>query len=111
MKNRDRLDDCLSLLSDRTRRAVVRYLRTRADEDRTIDEVVEYLIAIDGGVTDRSSRERELRHALRHSHLPKLADRGVISYDRAHGVVGYRSDETVEWVLDEIACLEIEKPA
>lgn len=44
----------------------------------------------------------QLAVKLVHSHLPKLAEYGVIEYDPRSGTVRYRPDEQVETVLDAL---------
>jgi hypothetical protein len=57
-----------------------------------------------GTVTgDDQLRDREqLAVQLQHTHLPKLADHGVVEYERRSGAVRYRPSEPVERVLDTL---------
>ncbi|MFB6129895.1 MAG: hypothetical protein ABEJ28_03630 [Salinigranum sp.] len=62
-------------LADRRRRLVVYHLLDR--ERASIDEVVEALLGRLDGETD----ETGVRVSLRHVHLPKLADAGLVSLE------------------------------
>ena len=84
--------DCFALLADRRRRIIVRALRDGAAALST-EELAER-------IADREcERERErptedhlrtVRIALAHNHLPRLEDRGVVSYDRDERTVSLR---------------------
>lgn len=73
-------DDLFQVLSDGQRRRVVRVLRER-DEPTSLDDLVATLAADEAGSTE------QLRLALRHVHLPMLADAGSIRYDAETGQV------------------------
>jgi hypothetical protein len=78
-------------------------LRHEADGTVTFDDLVDQLLR-DGTVTgDDQLRDREqLAVQLQHTHLPKLADHGVVEYERRSGAVRYRPSEPVERVLDTL---------
>ncbi|WP_232700494.1 DUF7344 domain-containing protein [Halobacterium wangiae] len=99
----NRLDAHIRLVSDRQRRRVIRRLRETADDETTVDSLVDELhstepIQADGGAMERS----ELSIQLRHTHLPKLASHGVVDYDQESGTLSYLSHEQVEAVLDAL---------
>lgn len=82
-------DQVFHLLQNERRRAVLRYLR---GVDGVVDmrEVVENVAAEEYDTDPRSlsSTERQRVYiALYQSHLPKLADFGVIEYDQSRGWV------------------------
>lgn len=98
-----RLDACLRLVADRRRRGVIQQLRAESTGESTVDELTDRLftgepISRNGGRTERERLEVELAH----THLPKLADFGVVEYDRRSGAVRYRPDEQIEAVLDAL---------
>ncbi len=95
------LDACLDLLADCRRRLVVRELRRESD-GTTVDELVDRLHADRSVPGERSTDRVHLASQLHHTHLPKLADHGVVEYDVATGFVRYRSDDQVERVLDSL---------
>jgi hypothetical protein len=76
------LDDLFDLLGSRWRRRAVLKL-TEEPVDRTADEFVERLLADHDTNGDASSVELQFHH----NHLPKLADAGVVDYDRQADVV------------------------
>ncbi|WP_255167583.1 DUF7344 domain-containing protein [Natrononativus amylolyticus] len=84
----DGIDDLLALLSHRRRRRVLYYL-----SDRELADVGEVAAAVAAREADleaeRVSDEARTAVAidLSHNHLPKLADRGVVDYDRRSGAV------------------------
>lgn len=89
------LNEYLRLIADDNRRAVIRELRRSPDETRTFEELVNRLHE-DGQDTDRTATAI----LLRQTHLPKLADQGLLEYDRRSGAVRYQPDERVESLLD-----------
>lgn len=93
------LDACLDVLADRHRRLVVQQLRAEPDGTMTMDELLDRFCADSGGgAPDRA----HLATQLHHTHLPRLADRGLVEYDRATGFVRYRPDDRLERVLDSL---------
>lgn len=98
-----RLDAALSLVADRQRRRVIRRLRTDSDGETTFEELVDDLHDADATESLPADTDREgLEIRLIHSHLPKLADHGLIEHRRDEGVIRYRPDERVEAVLDAL---------
>jgi len=85
---------CELLASDQ-RRAVLRYLMGRPGEPVHIGKVVDYLLS-QGKGTDRQN----MLTALQHSHLPKLATAGVITYDRDQRRLTYRRAPALERLVD-----------
>jgi DNA-binding transcriptional ArsR family regulator len=91
------LDESLRLLADHNRRAIIRELRRSSEEVRTFEELINRLHD-DGQDTERAA----LAIKLRHTHLPKLAEAGLLEYDRRSGAVRYDPDERVETLLDAL---------
>ena len=91
------LDESLRLLAHRYRRMVLRELRRSPDGTASFEDVLDRLHE-EVPDTERS----ELAIDLRHTHLPKLADHGVLEYDRRSGAVRYEPDENVETLLDAL---------
>lgn len=94
------LDACLLLVSDRRRRQIIRHLRHSGDK-KTVDGLVSQLLDTESQVSESPDR-KHLGIQLRHSHLPMLADYGVVQYDPESETVRYASDELVETVLDSL---------
>lgn len=99
----DRIDACLRLLADRRRRGVIHHLRDEATAVTTVDDLTDRLhgtTSVSG--SDRQRDREELATELTHTHLPKLADYGVVEYDRRSGAVRYHADEQIEALLDSL---------
>lgn len=82
-------DETFHLLSSRRRRDALRYL---ADRDGPVDmrDLAEQVAAWEQETTVQrlSSQERQRVYiALYQTHLPKLADHGIITYDQSRGTV------------------------
>lgn len=92
----------LELLADPQRRTVLRHLRETGECD--VAELIE-AIATDGGTTasHRPSHETVSAVELHHSHLPRLADAGIVEYDRTAGVVRYRGTDRLEALLRAVS--------
>jgi DNA-binding transcriptional ArsR family regulator len=98
------LDERLRLVADQHRRRVIHHLRQEANGATTFDDLVDQVRerapdAKNGPPQDRD----ELAIQLHHTHLPKLADAGVVEYDHRSGAVRYDPDEQVETVLDSLS--------
>lgn len=88
-------DEIFTMLSNRRRRWVLHYLKQREDERIDLRTLVDTVAAweYDTPVDDLPWKKRKRVYtALRQSHLPKLADAGVIEYDRNRGEVALTDD-------------------
>ena len=100
----DSLDECLRLVADRHRRRVIYHLRHEANGTTTFEDLVDQVHRHASGGKNGPPPDREaLAIRLQHSHLPKLADHGVVDYDHRSGAVRYYPDEQVEAVLDSLS--------
>jgi DNA-binding transcriptional ArsR family regulator len=96
-------DAYLRLLADQHRRLILRYLRSEADGTTTFADLVARLGGGDRAPgSDRPRDPERIAIQLEHTHLPTLADHGVVEYDRRSGAVRYQSDEQVEALLDSL---------
>lgn len=102
------VDRVYDLLSDRRRRHLL-YLLLDADR-LPVDEIALRLAAWEGetpmtAVDD--DRRRQIATALRHNHLPRLADHDVIEYDPDRETVAPGSDfDTVESFVRRASTIE-----
>jgi hypothetical protein len=96
------VDTALELLCNRTRREFVSYLAT-AVGPVTVDDAAAHL-ANAGSVPGRSAERIEI--ALVHSHVPKLANAGVVAYDERTREIDYQPTDTVERVLKRVRPIE-----
>jgi len=80
----DDVSAAFDLLSDARRRGVL-YAAERG-EQTTVEELAERISTwlSDG---EGARRDSSVRLSLIHTHLPKLADAGVVEYDRERGTV------------------------
>ncbi len=77
-------DDLFSILADGQRRTVLFHLRQH--RAATLDELIDVLIEI--GPEESSTIERDsVQTSLLHSHLPKLEDYGLVTYDPNERIV------------------------
>ena len=95
------LDTIFKLLSAARRRYLLYYLLTMDGDivefEAAVNAVYKYEAAGDNA-GDHSSRE-EIRIALRHNHLPCLANAGVLDYDLRQGTIRFREPPALEeWV-------------
>lgn len=72
------LDEMFDVLSDRRRRYVLYALRD-ADSAVEMDDIVSFVV--DRERIDTDGHRSQVRTALHHVHLPKLADVGAVEYD------------------------------
>jgi len=97
------LDACLQLVADQHRRRAIHYLRRNANGTTTFDDLVDQLHGKESVSEGDLLHDREqLAIQLQHTHLPKLADYGVVEYDHRNGTIQYRPDDRVEAVLDSL---------
>lgn len=90
------IDLWFAALSDPRRRSLCRYaMRTDGGpvaHEELVDHVVRRAPETDSAEPDRERVETELRHV----HLPKLDDAGMVDYDRQSGVVHIDRETTAE---------------
>ena len=81
-------DELYRVLASRPRRRVLYYLSDV--ESSTVAQLAEVLVGWETGGQDGMAGERAYERteiALRHSHLPALADAGLLTYDPGTGAV------------------------
>lgn len=83
------------LLRSSRRRFVLGYLLGE-DQPLSVEELVEAVTDWEFG-EDATERNREdVAISLHHAHLPRMADLGVVEYDRETGTVEERDDPLLE---------------
>lgn len=97
-KDADRLDRAFGLLSDRTRRAILRYFRDTADDTASFEVLGDHLARSNEADLDPET----VTIAVHHWILPKLEEGGVIEYDDRSETVRYRPQPIVDDLLDRI---------
>ena len=97
------LDACLRLVADQHRRRVIHHLRHETNGATTFDDLVDQVHRRASDAKNGPPQDRdELAIRLQHSHLPKLADHGIVDYDHRSGAIRYDPDQQVEAVLDSL---------
>jgi hypothetical protein len=97
------LDECLRVVADSHRREILNQLRVSPDGKTTRDELIDVLLrAASDSEVDQRRRRKQLTIQLHHTHLPKLANYGVVDYDDDSGTVEYQPDDRMEAVLDSL---------
>jgi predicted transcriptional regulator len=86
-------EEVLTAVADPRRRELLRYLR---DIDSDVVSVAELATELANGPGDRD----RLGVRLRHAHLPKLADVGVLTFDPRSSTVRYTGNEQVASLLE-----------
>lgn len=90
-------DALLRLLADSERRRIINQLRaTNPTAHVTLEELTSQL------TTDTEHDPDHTRIRLHHTHLPKLADIGLIDYDPATNTIAYHGHDALEVLLDTI---------
>ena len=92
-------DVIFDILKNERRRRVLEFLRD--DPTTTLSDLAEHVAALENDKPIReltSSERKRVYVGLYQCHLPKMADAGVIDYDRSRGTVELR-DSTSEYFL------------
>ena len=92
-------------LSNRHRRATLRLLADRRQPE-TLSSLVDALVEADHDRQGRTTEARDwYRVALVHVHLPKLADSGLIEWDRERSTISHSSlvEELAQTTLRPVA--------
>lgn len=99
-----------SILSVEYNRYVLQYFQESAGQVASMEELAEYVATRESksgcvlSHSEESGRSNPDRVAIRlaHATLPKLADAGVVDYDRRHHTVRYRGHQQMEPYLELI---------
>lgn len=86
------LDDLYRLLADHRRRAVLYVLAEANTRVHSVADLATRISRLEGGA---ESDSRDVWVELRHKHLPKMAECGLVEYDERSEVVVYRGDDRV----------------
>lgn len=106
----DSLDTIFDLLSDSRRRYLLYYLSSIngnvAEFEAAVNAVYKYETA--GTEGDDQTSQRNVQIGLHHSELPRLADAGVLDYDRRHGTIHFTGHPAIEEWAEHARYKEIE---
>ncbi|AGB36613.1 DUF7344 domain-containing protein [Natronococcus occultus] len=102
------LDSLLEVLADERRRCLLAYLLDRDAATASLEAVTDGVL-VELERRQRRRPEREVLAAdLRHRHLPRLADVGVLEYDSRSQTVRVHGHERLEQLYERIRALEEE---
>lgn len=90
-------DHFFAVLANQRRRCVLAYLSNESSNSATMQELVEEIAAREHSSKAESPDEIEI--TLFHHHLPKLANIGLIEFDKRTKTIRYRNDPRVESLL------------
>lgn len=88
--DRELLDRVFRLLRDRRRCYLYVYLQFHPSDEVSVNHLVEQIMAWEQTLGAPQVSRDDILIALTHNHLPKLADAGVIDYDREAGRVHWQ---------------------
>lgn len=92
------VDQAFSVLAAPERRIIVGFLQ-KTDHGAVSVEGLAEVCNSEGIENGDSTTTDYLVTTLRHQHLPKLADAGIVEFDRESGQVRYEGDRLVEELL------------
>lgn len=102
-------DTVLTLISKPRRRTILYHLKDRTKGTFTLDELVDRVMERETAIPARKtpdSREQVLM-SIAHTHLPKLEDVGVLTYDTTEQVIDYEGNPALESALKYVETLEL----
>lgn len=99
-------EEIFNVLSNSRRRWTLHYLKNNGNESVSLRDVVDHVTALENGVSvpeiDSTSR-KNVYTSLRQTHLPKMAEVGIIEYDARRGEVELtNAAEEVEMYLEYV---------
>lgn len=102
-----RLTETLDLLTHPYRRYTL-YCLTNESEEISVDTLTTAITEWAGDQTGvgRSTDRKAVKTALRHTHLPKLADGGIVSFRSNRGVVELRDTDGIDRFLADTARID-----
>ncbi|WP_276301724.1 DUF7344 domain-containing protein [Halorussus lipolyticus] len=100
------LDATFDALANRRCRVLLRHL-AESDDALVVNDLAGRLA---DELDDEAATERRLRTSLHHTHLPKLADAGLVEYDLDRGLVRFCDESRFEELAPTIDSLESGDP-
>lgn len=90
------------LVMDDDRRKILFALRAAPPDSMSVDELATRVVQFDPTSDLTPTHLEGLRRDLHHVHVPKLADVGVIEFDRRSQTIRYRPCDPLADVLDVV---------
>lgn len=106
----DSLDTAFDLLRAPRRRYLLYYLYEIGGEVVDTDDAIDAVCAYEARGTDRDGfpPREDVLIDLHHDHVPRLADAGVVEYDRRQGTIRFRGSAPLEEWLEHARHLELD---
>ncbi|MFC4439135.1 MULTISPECIES: DUF7344 domain-containing protein [Natrialbaceae] len=107
----NQINEFIELIADKRRRYVLYFLRNRGNTEfeAVTEQVTAWETETPPEELDEQTR-RNIRIDLRHSHLPKLEDTGIIRFDRRNGSIYLQHlPDSLEKYLDYCADIECQQ--
>ena len=100
-----RTDTVVAALANHRRRAILTYLQQSQSGTATVEELASFIAEHknERSRTPLDTDRQNIMMSLHHTHLPKLADANLITYEPDRGRV---SDQSDGWVADLLATIE-----
>lgn len=96
------LNAIFELLAHHHRRNLLRYLSDIDNQTATVDEITTHLIKREAQKTGRHPGHDQIEIALHHTHLPKLAEAGLIEYNARSKTVRYWPHDQITDLLEYV---------
>ena len=96
------IDTILELLAHKHRRDLLGYLYDGPAGEPTLDELAEHVIEREMSVRNERPSREAVELQLRHIHVPKLAEAGLLEYDGHDQRVRYHGNDRVERWFERI---------
>lgn len=103
-------DRLFSLLSTARRRHALYCIAETPAATLSTSDLVDELVALERRTPTGEASRDEIVLALRHTHLPKLSEAGVIDYDPDRSVVSYRGGRRVDRWIERAMDAELARP-
>ena len=98
-----RRDELFEAFAAERRRRVLARLHGAVEREVPVARLTDYLAGVES-----DDAEGDVALSLRHVHIPKLVDAGLVDYERERDIVRYRHSPAVETVLE---LCEVGRPA
>lgn len=102
------LDVLLDTLASERRRALIAYLRDKPESEASFEAATKAVVTAIARKQGYQPNHDDVQSSLRHHHIPKLADAGVIDYDSQTQTIRYRENERLETVYERVEEFEID---
>lgn len=96
------LDAMLDVLADYHRRCILDFLQQTDHQTASFEELVNQLYKEQEKFHGQQLTHDKIQIALRHHHLPKLEDLGIVEYDSRSQTIRYQPNDRLKELYDYI---------